>query len=101
MAVSLVFLIIRIALHFPALPKPFSDSLAILSITVLLILDPRIGNEMTSAGRIGTSDLFVHGFPPWRNHKPVQPISIDGRTKSEEKKKMKSRSILDLLLFLN
>ena len=63
-AVSLIFLIIGIALHFSALPKPFSDSLAIFSITVSLILYTGIGNEITSAGRIGTSLLFVHGFPP-------------------------------------
>jgi hypothetical protein len=64
LGVSLVIPIVWIISHPLALPKSSSKTLTIFSITVAVIMDMRVWKKNTPAGRIGTSDLLVHGSPP-------------------------------------
>ncbi len=50
--------------HLFPLPSSFPNTLAIFSMTVSMIVNMRIWKKKTSTGRIGTSDLLVHGSPP-------------------------------------
>jgi len=64
LAIPLVGLVVRIACYLLSLPKPLSDSLAILPVTVSLVLYTRIREKKSQAAGIGTSNHVVHGFPP-------------------------------------
>ena len=63
LGLTLVILIIGVIFHLLPLPTSFPDTLAIFLI-VAMILDVRVWKKKTSAGRICTSNLLAHGFPP-------------------------------------
>ncbi|NIN92267.1 hypothetical protein GTO36_04645, partial [bacterium] len=63
LGLSLVISVVWVIFHLLALPTSFPDTLAIF-LTVAMILDVRVWKKKTSAGRICTSNLLVHGFSP-------------------------------------
>ena len=61
-AFLLVLAVVRVGLHFLALPAPFPQPPALLPAAISVVLYAGIGNKRSSAVGIGAPDLLGHSF---------------------------------------
>jgi hypothetical protein len=86
-AFLLVLAVVRVGLHFLALPAPFPQPPALLPAAISVVLYARIGDKKPSAVGIGAPDLLGHGFClQEKNHDLIPSVNVGEEQESDQKK---------------